>query len=162
MSLPGVALIFLGGVSRWCRRGGAPAAIIAGMLRIGDELLHPVTGERIRVVAHSHEELVLEDVWPPGHVVPPHRHPSMSECWLVVRGRVEITVDGAERTLADGQEASADRNRMHHARNVGDGPAHVRMTLKPPGRWLEFVERLFKGEDPRTLLRDFPGEIAID
>ena|SRR5579884_995225 len=132
------------------------------MLRIGHELVHPMTGERITVVAHSPEELILEDIWPLGHFVPPHRHPSMSERWHVLAGCVAITIDGNETTLSDGQETSADRDQLHHARNVGEGPALVRMILKPSGRWLEFVERLFRGEDPRTLLRDFPNEIAVD
>ncbi len=130
------------------------------MLRTGDVLHHPSTGERLTVIGLTPTQLVLEDVWPGQHVVPAHRHPTMTERWRICEGRVAITIDGAEHVLGPDEEAEAPAGVVHTARNLGQGPARVRMTLHPPGRWLEFVERLFRGDDLQTLLRAYPDELA--
>ena len=131
------------------------------MLGVGDERVHPITGERITVIAHSPDELVLEDVWPRDHVVATHRHPTMTERWVVQHGLIAITIDGAETIVPPGHEIEAPPGLSHSGRNVGDETAQVRISLQPAGRWLEFVARFFEGEDPRQLLLEFPADIAV-
>lgn len=130
------------------------------MAAVGDVLVHCATDERLTVVAHTATELVLEDVWPPGHVVPAHCHPKLAEEWRVLVGTVAIVVAGVEHILREGETARAGANIVHGARNLGGTPAHVRMVLSPPGQWLEVVERLFRGEDIGALLRTYPDELA--
>lgn len=131
------------------------------MPRVGAELAHPATGERVTVVSHTTDELVLEDLWPGDHVVPPHRHPALTERWRVLEGSVTITIAGREHFLCAGQEAEAAAGSPHSARNLAKTPARVQMTLRPPGRWLELVERLFKGDDIGELLRAYPNDLAL-
>ena len=103
------------------------------MLGPGDVILHPVTGERLTEIAHTPEELVLEDAWPAGHDVPEHRHPVMTEHWHIRERLVAITID-REQTLRAGQESEAEAGLPHSQRNLGDRPARRRMTLRPAAR----------------------------
>lgn len=120
-----------------------------------------ISGERLTVIAHTPEELVLEDVWPAGHDVPEHRHPVMSEHWRVCEGLVAITIEGRERTLRAGREIEAAAGLAHSGRNLGDAPARLRMTLRPAARWLQVVERLFRGDEVAELLREYADELAV-
>lgn len=79
------------------------------MLGVGDTLTHPETGERLTVLAHTGEELVLEDLWPAGHRVPEHRHPRMSERWQLLTGRAAVTIATTEHVLTPGQTATAPK-----------------------------------------------------
>ena len=131
------------------------------MLAVGDVLTHTRTCERLTVVAHSVEELVLEDRWPAAHRVPEHRHPRMSERWQLLSGRAVFSIAGVEHALAAGEEMLAGAGVAHSVRVLGAEPACVRMTLRPALRWLEVVERLFRGDDPRVLLESYPDEFAV-
>lgn len=35
------------------------------------------------------------------------------------------------------------------------------MTLRPALRWLDVVERVFRGDDPGVLLGSYPDEFAV-
>jgi mannose-6-phosphate isomerase-like protein (cupin superfamily) len=124
-------------------------------------LTHRRTGERLTVLAHSADELVLEDLWPAAHCVPEHRHPRMSEHWRLLSGRASFSIADMEHVLGAGQEIMAGADVAHSARVIGVEPARVRMTLRPALRWLEVVERLFRGDDPAVLLRTYPDEFAV-
>lgn len=63
--------------------------------------------------------------------------------------------------LAAGQEMTAAADVAHSARVLGAEPARVRMAFRPALRWLEVVERLFRGDDPGVLLRSYPDEFAV-
>jgi hypothetical protein len=67
-----------------CGGLGTYGGELTAVLGIGDALTHCRTGERLAVLAHSAEELVLEDLWPAAHYVPEHRHPRMSEHWRLL------------------------------------------------------------------------------
>jgi hypothetical protein len=48
----------------------------------------------------------------------------------------------------------------HLAWNPTDEPVRLRIEMRPALRWQELVERLFAGESPAALLREFPRELA--
>jgi len=143
------------------RHAGTYGRELTAVLAVGDALTHCWTGERLKVLAHSADELVLEDLWPAAHHVPEHRHPRMSEHWQLLSGRASFSIAGIEHVLGAGQEMMAGADVAHSARVLGAEPARVRMTLRPALRWLEVVERLFRGDDPGVLLRSYPEEFAI-
>src|SRR5918998_1162676 len=78
------------------------------MLRAGDVLENPVTGERavVRVgTAESDGELLVADlhVRPGGAVMGEHVHPAIEESFTVVRGRLGYRLDGREAIAEPGQ-----------------------------------------------------------
>ncbi len=149
------------------------------MARAGDELVNPVTGERIvfRKTAADTDGTLLEmdDFWTqPGHRAPEHVHPEMQERWELITGTASFHIAGDERTAGPGEVVIAPSGMPHLAWNPTDEPVHLRIQMRPALRWEQFVERLFAlardghtGErgmpDPTLmmeLLREFPREIA--
>jgi quercetin dioxygenase-like cupin family protein len=149
------------------------------MARAGDELLNPITGERIvfRKTAADTDGTLLEmdDFWTqPGHRAPAHVHPEMQERWEVIAGTASFRIAGNEWTAGPGEVIIAAPGVPHLAWNPTNEPAHLRIQMRPALRWEQVVERLFAlardghtGErgmpDPSLmaeLLRDFPREIA--
>jgi quercetin dioxygenase-like cupin family protein len=150
------------------------------MARAGDELVNPITGERIafRKTAAETEGalLVMDDFWTrPGHRAPAHIHPGMQERWLLIAGKACFAIDGVEQRAGPGQIVVADPGVVHQAWNASAEPVHLRIEMRPALQWEAFVERLFAlsadahssghaQPDPRLLLEllsEFPREIAI-
>jgi quercetin dioxygenase-like cupin family protein len=149
------------------------------MARTGDELVNPISGERVvfrRTAEDTAGELLEMDVhWErPGRRAPEHRHPQMEERWEVIAGNACFRIGGVEQTGGPGDTAVAPPGVTHEAWNPGEEPAHVRIQMRPALRWEQFVERLFalatdahaRGRDapePASLLAlmvEFPSEIA--
>jgi quercetin dioxygenase-like cupin family protein len=145
----------------------------------GDEIVNPVTGERI-VFRHTAAEtagelLELDDFWSRrDHRVAEHVHPEMEERWEVIAGTVGFRIDGAVQSAGPGDVVTAAAGVPHMSWNDGGGPAHILIQMRPALRWEEFVRRLFAAaRDGRTnqegtpepallvnLLADFRREIA--
>lgn len=118
------------------------------MSSAGEEITNPVTGERIaflRTATDTGGELLeFDDFWSrPEHRVPEHVDPEMEERWEVVAGLVRFRIDGVERAAAPGDVVTAPAGIPHMGWNVGNGPAHLRIQMRPSLRWEEFVRRLF-------------------
>ena len=116
--------------------------------RDDDIVKNGATGERVRFILTAEETggelLVMEDHWTrPGHVVPRHIHPGIEERWTVIEGTVEYTV-GEEVTIAGpGDSVVAPAGTPHSARDAGGGEVIVRIEMRPPLRWEDFVRQLF-------------------
>ena len=113
-----------------------------------DVVRNGVTGERVRFIRTSAETggelLVMEDHWTrPGHVVPRHVHPGIEERWTVIQGTVGYTVDGVETIAGPGDSVVAPAGVPHSARDAGNGEVLVRIEMRPPLRWEDFVRQLF-------------------
>jgi mannose-6-phosphate isomerase-like protein (cupin superfamily) len=150
------------------------------MARAGDELVNPITGERIvfRKTAAETEGALLEmdDFWMrPGHRAPAHVHPGMRERWQLITGTASFVIGGVERSAKRGEVVVANPGVAHQAWNATTEPVHLRIEMRPALRWETFVERLFAlsadahrsghGQPDATrlleLVREFPREIAI-
>jgi len=135
------------------------------------------TGERVRFVRTAEETggelLVMEDHWTrPGHVVPRHIHPGIEERWTVIEGLVAYNVDGAETIAGPGDSVVAPAGSPHSARDAGNGEVLVRIEMRPPLRWEDFVQQLFALAGERLddevaarslaeLFREFGPEIEL-
>ena len=111
-------------------------------------VVNPTTGERVRFVRTAAETggelLVMEDHWTrPGHVVPRHLHPGMEERWTIIEGSVAYEVGGAETIAGPGDSVVAPAGVPHSARDLGNGEVLVRIEMRPPLRWEDFVRQLF-------------------
>jgi quercetin dioxygenase-like cupin family protein len=116
--------------------------------RQDDVVKNGATGERVRFLRTAAETggelLVLEDHWTrPGHVVPRHIHPGMEERWTVIHGTVAYTVDDVETIAGPGDTVIAPAGVPHSARDAGGGEVLVRIEMRPPLRWEDFVRQLF-------------------
>jgi quercetin dioxygenase-like cupin family protein len=125
-------------------------------------LRNPATGEEVTVASEGPDVLVLDVVWPrPGHRAAPHAHPALEERFLVVEGRAAFVVgDAPERVAGPGETVVVPPGTTHLASNAASGATRLRIEFRPPGRWLEVVERLFGGESPLVLLREYPDDLA--
>jgi quercetin dioxygenase-like cupin family protein len=149
------------------------------MVRAGDELVNPASGERIvflRTAVDTDGRLLeMDDFWTrPGHRTAEHIHPGMHERWEVVAGSVCFRIAGVERIAVPGEVVVAPAGVPHMAWSLDAAPVHLRIQMRPALRWELFVERLFalalgghadeRGTlDPTLmieLLREFPREIA--
>jgi len=111
-------------------------------------VFNETTGERVRFMLTADETggelLVMEDHWTrPGHVVPRHIHPGIEERWTVIQGTVAYTVGDAEIVVGPGDKVAAPAGTPHSSRDVGDSEVIVRIEMRPPLRWEEFVRQLF-------------------
>ena len=118
------------------------------MIGGGDIVKNGATGERVRFMLTAEETggelLVMEDHWTrPGHVVPRHYHPGIEERWTVIEGTIEYNVDGAVTIARPGDSVVAPAGMPHSARDAGNGEVLVRIEMRPPLRWEEFVRQLF-------------------
>ena len=146
------------------------------MAQVGETITNPVTGEEITWLRIDADVLEWEDVWTrPGHRAAAHVHPAMTERWQVIEGRAAFRIgEDGERVLDPGESITAPQGVAHSAWNPTDGPVRLHVTMTPPGRWTEVVEKLFGwAADGRTdaagtpdlellagLLRDHPDELV--
>lgn len=118
------------------------------------------TGERVTFLLTAAdtggELLVMEDRWTrPGHWVPAHRHPGMEERWTILEGCVAYTIDGVETRADAGDTVIAPPGAVHSARDLCDGPVAVKIEMRPPLRWEDFVRQLFA-----LASEDLPDDVA--
>ena len=81
----------------------------------------------------------------PGVGIPPHIHTKEDEIFRVIKGQVEITVDGKSTTLQAGDTAFAPKNVAHSWTVVGTEKAQMITSAFPAG-----IEKMF------TELADLP------
>ena len=125
-------------------------------------ITNPRTGEEITFAVRTPEVLAMDACWTrPGQRAVEHLHPGMEERWTVVEGRAAFRIDGVEREAGPGETVVAPPGTLHLAWNPTEEPVRVRIEMRPALRWAEFTERLFAGEDPIQLLREYPEEIRL-
>lgn len=137
------------------------------MARAGDQLTHPVTGERVRwrqVAADTNGALLQADLFakPGGFVAAAHVHPHQEERFEVVAGSLTLQVDRQERTLKAGDVAVIPRGRPHRWWNSGDEEVHVLGEFRPALRTEMFFETFFGlGQDGKTNRRGLPNPLQL-
>ena len=112
------------------------------------EVHNALTGETVCFARTTEETggelLVMEAHWSsPKHQTPPHVHPAMEERWRVLEGRVGFRIADEELVAEQGASVSAPAGTQHANWNLGDGPALLRIEMRPALRWEEFVRQLF-------------------
>jgi quercetin dioxygenase-like cupin family protein len=106
------------------------------MVRAGDELVNPITGERIvfrKTAADTGGTLLEMDAfWTrPGHRAPEHGHPGMQERWEILAGTACFRIGGVERTAGPGEVVVAPVGVRHLAWNPTEEPVHLRIQMSP-------------------------------
>ena len=83
---------------------------------------------------------IVEHVFSPGVLVPPHRHTREDEISYVVEGEIGFRSDGREVPLGAGGYIVKPRGELHSMWNAGDGPARMIEIISPAGFEHYFVE----------------------
>lgn len=76
---------------------------------------------------------VLDEVWNPGFVVPPHFHKEHAEVFYVIDGQVEWTVGGETHVMGAGSLVYIPPNTVHSVKVVGDKDYRGLMFYEPGG-----------------------------
>jgi quercetin dioxygenase-like cupin family protein len=99
--------------------------------------------EHLTIVEETPELLAVDVTYGPNGSPPPrHYHPSQSERFTVQAGRLNVKLDGKERTLAAGESLDVPARAVHQFWNAGDEPAQARWETRPPGRTAEWFRTL--------------------
>ncbi len=123
---------------------------------------NPRSGEQIEFESSSPELLVMWATWTrPGHRTIEHVHPHMEERFEIIGGVAAFCIEGERRDAAPGDVVVVSPGSRHQAWNPSSAPVRLRIEMRPALRWQEFTERLFNGEEPATLLREFRREVTL-
>jgi mannose-6-phosphate isomerase-like protein (cupin superfamily) len=111
--------------------------------RRGDVIQNDITGERAIVLVGTHESqdgrtVGFLGVRPGSPVVGEHVHPTITERFRVVSGRLCVRISGAESILGPGDEVTVPPGVPHHWWNAGDVEAQVVVDMDP-GRRFELM-----------------------
>jgi mannose-6-phosphate isomerase-like protein (cupin superfamily) len=139
------------------------------------EIVNPLSGERITIMAADGDALAWELLLAPGGRVPAsHAHPGQEERFTVKEGRMRFRV-GWRRVLAEpGDTVVVTPGTVHHFANPGPVPARVEVRTTPALDMAELLETaaalaseqhaagrlLPRLADLALFMRDFEAEVA--
>jgi quercetin dioxygenase-like cupin family protein len=115
------------------------------MARSGQVLENPISGERItfhKTAADTDGEMLAFDLElsPAGHVPGVHVHPSQEESFEIVAGMLKFQKGFRTITASAGDRVIIPSSTPHRFENAGDGPALVRVEVRPALRMEELLE----------------------
>jgi len=137
------------------------------MIRTGDTIHNPATGEQITFLATSRdtdgEAVVIETVvQPDGFVAAAHVHPSQSERFAVAEGTLVLKVDGKEKTLTPGDVAVVEPGQAHKFWNAGDEPVRFVCEVRPALQFESLLETMFDlAADGKTNRKGMPNPLRL-
>jgi quercetin dioxygenase-like cupin family protein len=137
------------------------------MIRTGDTLHNPVTGEVIRFVetaADTGGEYVLIEVVvePNGAVAAAHVHPYQTETFEILEG--EVTFKAGKETIVTkaGETLRVDPGTPHKFRNAGETDARFRTEIRPALQFESLIETMFGlANDGRTNRKGMPNPLRL-
>lgn len=137
------------------------------MIRAGETIENPVTGERLVFRKTSRETngeaVVVEGfVKPNGVVAATHVHPHQEERFQVLRGTVGFRV-GRERVVAGpGQRLTVPAGTAHKFWNAGDDEAHFVCEVRPALQFEQLIETMFSlAADGKTNRKGLPRPLRL-
>src|SRR3954453_18116184 len=137
------------------------------MIRTGDTLQNPVTGETLTFLtaaADTDGEYTLVEctVEPDGFVASPHVHPSQTETFTLVKGKLGLKVGGDVLALEPGDSAVVEAGRAHKFWNAGDTRAVFRCEIRPALQFESLIETMFGlAEDGKTNAKGMPNPFRL-
>lgn len=137
------------------------------MIRTGDTIHNPVTGERITFLATSAdtdgEAVVIETVvQPDGFVAAAHVHPSQSERFAVAAGTLGLKADGKKLTLGPGDVVTVEPGTPHRFWNAGDEPVRFVCEVRPALQFESLLETMFAlAADGKTNRKGMPNPLRL-
>jgi quercetin dioxygenase-like cupin family protein len=137
------------------------------MIRAGDTLVNPVTGERLVWELTSHDtggEYTLFDTYvePGGSVAAAHKHPYQTEIFTVLEGRLGVKRGREKLELAPGQVALIDPGTPHKFWNAGEETLRFRAEVRPALQFESLIETMFGlAADGKTNRKGMPNPLRL-
>ena len=137
------------------------------MIRSGDTIHNPVTGERITFHQTSGdtngEAVVIECVVEPdGFVAAAHVHPSQTERFAVIDGRLGMKVGRKELRLERGDVAVVEPGTSHTFWNEGDERVRFVCEVRPAMQFESLLETMFTlAADGKTNKKGMPNPLRL-
>jgi quercetin dioxygenase-like cupin family protein len=137
------------------------------MVRTGDTIHNPITGERITFLATSAdtggEAVVIEAVvQPDGAVAAGHVHPSQSERFAVKSGKLGLKVGGKKLELGPGDVAVVEAGTRHKFWNAGDEAVTFVCEIRPALQFESLLETMFAlAADGKTNRKGMPNPLRL-
>jgi quercetin dioxygenase-like cupin family protein len=137
------------------------------MIRTGDTIHNPVTGERITFLVTSNdtdgEAVVIETVVQPhGFVAAAHVHPSQSERFAVVDGTLALKLGGNQLTLRRNEVAIVEAGTPHRFWNAGDDEVRFVCEVRPALQFESLLETMFAlAADGKTNRKGMPNPLRL-
>jgi quercetin dioxygenase-like cupin family protein len=118
------------------------------MIRAGDTIENPVTGERLvfkQTSAQTDGEYVLFEcfVQPSGFVAAAHLHPFQQERFQVLEGTVTFRLEGQELEVGPGECICVTPRMRHQFWNAGDTEARFACEVRPALQFEQLIETMF-------------------
>jgi mannose-6-phosphate isomerase-like protein (cupin superfamily) len=137
------------------------------VIRAGDSIENPVTGERLVFRKTSQdtggEAVVVEAfVKPDGSVAAAHVHPSQDERFEVLGGTVGFRLGRDELTLGPGQRVLVPAGTPHKFWNAGEGEAHFVCEVRPALGFEQLIETMFAlAADGKVNRKGMPNPLRL-
>jgi len=137
------------------------------MIRSRDTIHNPVTGERItfhQTSADTNGEAVVIEctVRPHGFVAATHVHPSQTERFNVIDGRLGMKVGRKKLLLERGDVAEVEPGTPHKFWNMGDDEVRFVCEVRPALQFESLLETMFAlAEDGKTNRKGMPNPLRL-
>jgi len=137
------------------------------MIRTGQTIENPVTGERLRFLKTSRdtngESVVVEvTVQPDGFVAAAHVHPHQSEHFEILAGTVGFRLGREQVELDAGESVLVEPGTPHKFWNAGEEEARFVTVVRPALRFEQLIETMFNlAEDGKTNRKGMPNPLRL-
>jgi quercetin dioxygenase-like cupin family protein len=137
------------------------------MIRTGDTIHDPVTGERITFLATSAdtdgEALVIETVVQShGFVAAAHVHPAQSERFAMVDGTLGMKARRKKLTLERGEVFTVEPGTPHRFWNAGEDEVRFVCEVRPALQFESLLETMFTlAADGKTNRKGMPNPLRL-
>jgi quercetin dioxygenase-like cupin family protein len=137
------------------------------VIRPGDTLENPVTGERLvfrKTARETNGEAVVFEafVQPEGFVAAAHVHPAQEERFQVLKGTLGFRIGREEHAAGPGRRMTVPAGTPHRFWNAGDGEAHFVCEVRPALQFERLIETMFAlAADGRTNRRGMPNPLRL-
>jgi quercetin dioxygenase-like cupin family protein len=137
------------------------------LIRTGDTIENPITGERITFLTTSAdtdgEAVVIETVVEPqGFVAAGHVHPSQCERFAVAAGTLGLRLGRKKLTLGPGDVAVVPAGTAHRFWNAGEEPVHFICEIRPALQFERLLETMFAlAADGKTNSKGMPNPLRL-
>jgi quercetin dioxygenase-like cupin family protein len=137
------------------------------VIRAGDTIENPITGERIvfhRTSAETNGEAVVIEcfVEPDGAVAAAHVHPSQDERFEILGGRVGFRLGDEEIEAKAGDRIVVPAGTTHKFWNAGDELAHFVCEIRPALGFERLLETMFAlAADGKTNRKGMPNPLRL-
>ena len=137
------------------------------MIRAGQHIVNPVTGERVTLLQTAAETngeaLVIETVVEPnGAVAAAHVHPYQAERFEVVSGRLGMRAGRRKIELGPGESITIERGTAHKFWNAGDEPVRFVCEIRPALQFERLLETMYAlAADGKTNRKGMPNPLRL-